>query len=105
MKRTVMANPALNIQQTRNFLIKKDILIFDANSQSAHIIARTILVNDPSQKFHLIPRQSAAFFGVELPHKYEKEKFILMTQTGETICGKNALSLISERLKLATQIH
>ena len=67
--------------------------------------SRTILTNDPSQKFGLIPRQNTPFFGIDIPHEYQHEKFLLITQTKEVLCGEEALEFISQRLKLKVDVH
>lgn len=100
-----MANLAAPIEAKSAFVTVKDTFIFDGNSPSAHIIARTILTNDPSQKFGLIPRQNTPFFGIEIPGEYQNEKFILITQTREVLCGDEALEFISQRLRLQMNIH
>lgn len=100
-----MANPAQQLEHTTNYLTQRDIFIFDGNSRSAHKIALTILVHDQSQKFDLVPKQNAPFFGIELPEAHREEKFILVMQTGEILNGKTALDFISHRLKLQAQVH
>ena len=97
-----MANPAQHLESARNFLVRKDTFIFDGNSHSAHVIARTILVHDLAHHFDLVPRQNAPFFGIALPLEHSDEKFILVTQQGEVLSGQEALERISQRLKLAS---
>jgi hypothetical protein len=100
-----MTNLASNLEQHSPFLTLKDTFIFDGNSQSAHIIARTILTNDSAHTFDLIPKQNTPFFGFELPEYYKEEKFILITQSGEVLSGNQALNVISKRLKLKVNYH
>jgi len=102
-----MANPALDhsISPNLGFHVSKDTFIFDGNSQTAHLIARTLLVNDPYQKFALIPKQNTHFFGISIPNQYENEKFLLVSQDGQVLCGKLALEVISEKLKLKEIYH
>lgn len=102
-----MANPALEQSFSPNlgFHLSKDTFIFDGNSQTAHIIARTLLVNDPYRKFALIPKQNTPYFGISVPSEYADENFLLISQDGQIICGKLALEIISERLKLKEMYH
>ena len=99
------ANPALKLDNQQNYLLNRDIFIFDANSPSAHIIARTILVNDPYQYLNLIPKQNSAYFGIHIPNCHAGEQFVLLTQNGEFLSGDEALELVSTRLKLDSSIH
>ncbi len=100
-----MANPALNIANQSNYLVNRDIFVFDGNSQSAHIIARTVLVNDPYQQLNLIPKQNTSYFGIEVPTAHSEEKFIVMTRTGDVLVGDAALQFVTLRLKLETKFH
>jgi hypothetical protein len=95
----------INTDSNTVFQVHKDTLIFDGNSKTAHLIARTLLVNDPQQKFALMPKQNSPFFGVELPEKYSQEKFLLISLSGEIKCGKEALDFMSERLNLKDIYH
>lgn len=97
-----MANPALDYSASPNpgCHLSKDTFVFDGNSQTAHLIARTILVNDPHQKFALIPKQNTTYFGINVPSEYLDEKFVLLSQTGQVLSGTSALDFINERLKL-----
>jgi|GEM_PF-6829429 len=102
-----MANPALQIRDNSATIshltqekLTKNTLIFDGNSQSAHIIARTVLVNDPAQKVALIPKQNTAFFGIEIPQQFNREKFLLINLSGEILYGRLALECISQSLNL-----
>jgi len=102
-----MANSALDyrLNLRPSYHINKDTFIFDGNSQSAHIIARTLLVNDPHQKFALIPKQNTDFFGIHVPNEYAHEQFLLLSMDGQVLCGNSALDVISERLKLKEIYH
>lgn len=100
-----MANTALNLANQSSYLINRDIFIFDGNSQSAHIIARTILVNDLYQQLNLIPKQNTAYFGIAVPKAHSEEKFVVLTQTGEVLVGDAALEFATLRLKLEQVLH
>ncbi len=105
-----MANLAFNSVTSREntnrfFELNKDTFIFDGNSQTAHLIARTLLVNDPAQKIALIPRQNTPFFGIDIPSELSNEKFILISTDGRVLRGRNALDNISKRLKLDEIYH
>ena len=102
-----MTNLALNLDHISDttICVNKDTFIFDGNSKSAHIIVRTLLVNDITQKYAFMPKQNTLFFGINIPSEYNDEKFLLVGQKGEVLRGKFALESISEQLNLKRIYH
>ena len=102
-----MTNLAFSLEHNSDttFHVDKDTFIFDGNSKSAHIIARTLLINDITQKFALIPKQNTLFFGINIPFEYNDEKFLLIGKNGEVLRGNAALESISVQLNLKRIYH
>jgi len=98
-------NSGTSSSHNATFQVHKDTLVFDGNSKTAHLIARTLLINDPSQKFSLMPKQNSHFFGIDIPEEYLHEKFLLIGTNGEVKRGKQALDHMSEKLNLDKMYH
>ncbi len=82
------------------FHTHRNTFIFDGNSQSAHLLARTILVHDRQHLFDLIPKQNTEYFGKSLPIKSENDEVLVLTQDGVVLRGEKAIRFVGEKLNL-----
>jgi hypothetical protein len=79
----------------------RNTFIFDGNSQSAHLLARTILVHDRQHLFDLIPKQNTKYFGKYLPIQSEQDEILVLTQDGVILRGEKAIRFVGEQLNLS----